>query len=100
MRFLCILLCAFLHFSAWGELTFKNKTSGAEVRLKDSACVVPEILEQLRDEYRDQFKAAVAVVNGKTFAGCWIEDEGTALMIFDNGERLGLRMSVFSDPMV
>ncbi len=84
---------------AWGGATAELvATNGANwLRLQDSACTNEGILSQVKNEYRDQFKAARALSNGKLFAACWAAFEGQAFVIFEDSDRGIYPLSAFKD---
>lgn len=83
-----------------GDLLLKNRETGAELRLNSGPCVNATVLGELKDEWAPKFKAASAIVDGKKFGGCWIEDAGRAVLFFENGERFMAPLSKFSDQML
>lgn len=83
-----------------GNLVMHNSQTGAEIRLADSPCVNEATAAEIKDEWVPKFKAASAVIDGKTFAGCWLEDAGRVVLFFENGERFLVPASKFRDPMV
>ena len=41
------------------------------VRLADGPCTSQQVLARLRPEFHSEFKAAMAVVEGRSFEACW-----------------------------
>lgn len=85
-----------------GDLVMKIKESGIELRLYDAPCSHGGTLGLLKEEWRGKFRNA-RILNAKGFIeayGCWLEKDGTAIVIFDDGSNATLKMSVFSDPTV
>jgi hypothetical protein len=92
------LLCAAPSFA--GDLVARDKDAQAELRLMESKCSHGGTLAQLKEEYRDQFKNARLIV-GKTFIyACWIEKDGTAIVLLEDGTFMPVPMSAFSDPTI
>lgn len=83
-----------------GDLVLSNATTGASIRLAEGPCTDAATLAQIKDEVAPQFKAARAIIDGKSFAGCWTEDAGRVVLFFENGERFLVPASKFRDPMV
>lgn len=66
------------------------------VRISDSPCVHGGTLAILMPEWRDKFKKAVAVINGKTWFACWIlEDDGQGYVLYEDGDENRLPMAAF-----
>ena len=42
------------------------------VRLMRQPCTTAEVLAQIQPEHHDKFQAAVSLVDGKSFRGCWV----------------------------
>lgn len=83
-----------------GNLVLHNQQTGAEIRLADGPCVDEATAAEIKDEWVPKFKAATAIIDGKTFAGCWLEDAGRVVLFFENGERMLVPMSKFRDRTV
>jgi hypothetical protein len=84
-----------------GNLVLKNG-SGNELRLYDTPCSHGETLGILKEEWRTRFKNA-RVLNSKGFIlmyGCWVEQEGSAVVILSDGAAIQLPLSAFTDPMI
>lgn len=83
-----ILLASFLLMfwgGAWADLVATNGPN--ELRLMHSPCVHAGILGQLKEEFRPQFKKAQAIVGGKLFYACWIDNqEGAYVVFFEDGD--------------
>jgi hypothetical protein len=86
-----------------GDLVLKNKDTGSELRLMDSACTHGETLGHLKEEFRGQFKNA-RILDKRGFIlfyGCWIDHDGeTAFVMLQDGGSLGLPLAGFTDPML
>lgn len=96
------LVAAFLLLPAVAraDLVMRVSSSGLEIRLHQQACTSKPVLDQLKDEFHASFQRASATLPGKQFDGCWIEDEGSVILFFENGERLAVKRSKFSDPNI
>lgn len=82
---------------AFADAVLKVGTN--ELRLSASACSHEGIRAQIRPEFVDKFKAAVAHVNGTTFQACWIAvpNEGAVYVIFEDGDQQAYPMSAFKE---
>jgi hypothetical protein len=78
-----------------GDLVLTADDSAAEMRLMTSACVNPSTLTMLRHEWRERFKAAHVTIGARAYAGCWIDDEGVAVILFENGEQVQIELAAF-----
>ena len=79
--------------SAHADLIVRN--DGNWLQLHESQCKSAEVLSLLRDEWKDKFHSASSFANGQNFAACWIENNGFAFVLFDDGDRLVLPLSAF-----
>ena len=79
----------------WADRVLRSGPN--ELRLFDGPCVHGGILGQLRPEYRDKFKKASARVNGKSYYACWIEEDGAAIMLFEDGDQGAWPLSAFKE---
>lgn len=100
MRTLMLSLALVAASATAGDLVLNNATTGASIRLAEGPCVNAATLAEIKDEFHPQFKAARAIVDGKTFEGCWLEDAGRVVLFFENGERMLVPASKFRDPTV
>jgi hypothetical protein len=82
--------------SAQADLVASNR-AGDELRLMNGACTNERILEGIRDEWQDKFKAGQAAIKGKTIALCWIDvtEHGAYFMAFADGESIAMAVSSF-----
>lgn len=56
----------------------------------------PKVADLLKPEYVPQFRDAVAVVGGQTFAACWImADPATIYVQFEDGDNATIPVSAF-----
>jgi hypothetical protein len=93
---LTLLLAAAPAFA--GDLVYRSPNGG--LRLTDKPCTDQRILEQVKEEFRPQFKAAIGTVHGRPFQACWIERLGHAIVIFEDGSDTILSLARFHDPSV
>ena len=82
-----ILLCAaFAAAPAFaGDLVARQ--GGDIVHLADAPCTSQQVLSRLEPRLQDQFKAATAIVQGRTFAACWRLTEGGAHLLYEDGDQ-------------
>lgn len=103
----CWLVLAFLGMLAWpapahaADLAVRDKDSGAELRIMESACSHAGTLALIPADLRPQFKNARVLVNGmlKVY-GCWSEVDDVAVIIYENGFFDTVPMKAFTDPMI
>ena len=82
-----LLLCAALAATPTfaGELVARQGND--MIRLADAACTTQSVLSRLAPGMRGQFKAASAVVDGRTFAACWRMLPAGAHVIYEDGDQ-------------
>jgi hypothetical protein len=98
MRF--ALLCAaavVLAAPAWaGEVV---ASSGHDsVRLSDSPCTNPQVLNQLEPSLRPVLRDATAVVQGQSFKACWVVHGNAAHLLYEDGDQGLIPLSDFKPP--
>ena len=57
------------------------------VRLADAPCTSEQVLSRLKPELRAQFRAALAVVEGRTFEACWRPAGNAAHLLYEDGDQ-------------
>lgn len=57
------------------------------LRLGDGPCTNAAVIALLKEEWRDKFKAASARAQGQHFEACWIEHEGLAMVLYEDGDK-------------
>ena len=57
------------------------------VRLADGPCTSEQVLARLQPELQSRFKAARAVVEGRTFEACWRRSGNAALLLYEDGDQ-------------
>lgn len=57
------------------------------VRLADGPCTSEQVLARLEPALQSQFKAALAVVEGHTFAACWRKAGDVAHLLYEDGDQ-------------
>lgn len=78
------LVLALIWLPAMADLV-ASKGSDA-VRLTDVACP-PTMAVHLPPEIFDRFRAAVAIVDGKTYLGCWaLRGDGRVFLRYEDGD--------------
>lgn len=65
------------------------------VRLFNKPCKSAAILEQIRPEYQSRFQSGEASVSGKTYPMCWIASNGDVFMLYEDGDKGRVPMSIF-----
>lgn len=57
------------------------------IRLTEAPCINEVALTDIPEHLRPMFKQATAIINGKTFAPCWVPYRGTAVYLsYEDGE--------------
>lgn len=84
-----------------GDLVMSNK-DGNELRLYDRACSHGGTLAILKEEWRPNFHDARIRDKRGTIVwyACWIEENGQAVVVFEDGDVLAFPLSAFQDPNV
>lgn len=62
---------------------------GNMVVFRDAPCATEKVLAQIKPEYRDQFKQAAILWQGKGYAACWAPDPrnpGTVFVADETGD--------------
>ena len=57
------------------------------VRLADGPCTSQQVLARLRPELHSEFKAAMAVVEGRSFEACWRPAGNAAHLLYEDGDQ-------------
>lgn len=89
-----LVLCAALAAAAPAladELVARNGED--MVRLADAPCASEAVLSRLPPQHHQHFKAATAVVEGRTFAACWRAMGGRAHLFYEDGDMGIIPMS-------
>ena len=60
---------------------------GDSVRLQDGPCTSERVLNLLGPRLQSQYKAASAVVQGQTFAGCWRQRGNVVHLLYEDGDQ-------------
>jgi hypothetical protein len=80
-------------FPASADLMVRNDANW--LRLHEGPCTSEPVLAELKDEWREKFRAASAFVNGESFAACWIEQGGQVFILFSDGDRAVVPLAAF-----
>jgi hypothetical protein len=83
-----------------GDLVARDKDAGAELRLMESACSHGGTLAILKEEWRAKFKNARMFVGKEMTYACWVEKDGFAIVLLEDGTFIPVPMSAFSDPTI
>lgn len=57
------------------------------VRLADSPCQSEQVLTHVLPQMHSQFRAATAVVDGRTYAACWRVMGPAAHLLYEDGDQ-------------
>lgn len=80
--------------SAHADSMVLHTPDGATVVLSDSPCA-SDILENIKEEYKDQFRGAEARYGGSVITLCWIVLESDVIIIDAQGYGMAVPMSSF-----
>lgn len=94
-KFMILIALVLCWGGAWADLVARSGAN--ELRLLAEPCMHAGILAMLHPEYRPQFRKARATVNGKMFYACWIEQDGVAFVLYEDGDRSVFQVSAFKD---
>lgn len=88
-----VILMALAMVPVFAAPVFKTPDESVIVRLSEDACadekVVGHLRTAVRQEYRDQFRAAtVRWTDNKTYQACWIGMGGHVYVLCDDGQPL------------
>lgn len=62
--------------------------NGADsVRLGEAPCASKPVLERLQPQMQEQYKTALASVDGKSFAACWRVVGNAAHLVYEDGDQ-------------
>ncbi len=83
-----VLLCA-AAFAAGPALAqdLVARQGNDTVRLADGPCTSEQVLARLQPELRSEFRAALAVVEGRTFEACWHPAGDAAHLLYEDGDQ-------------
>jgi hypothetical protein len=97
MRFALLCAAAVVLAPAWaGEVV---ASSGHDsVRLSDSPCTNPQVLNQLEPSLRPVLRDATAVVQGQSFKACWVVHGNAAHLLYEDGDQGLIPLSDFKPP--
>jgi hypothetical protein len=98
MRHLALILLLAAAPALAGDLVYRSPNGG--LRLTDKPCTDQRILEQVKEEFRPQFKAAIGTLRGNTFSACWMKRDGLVLVLAEDGSDAVMDLSHISDPSV
>lgn len=82
-----ILLCVALAAAPALAADLVARQGGDTVRLADGPCISETVLALLDPQLHSQYKAASAVVQGRTFAGCWRKTGSVAHLLYEDGDQ-------------
>ncbi|MES2974928.1 MAG: hypothetical protein V4757_15040 [Pseudomonadota bacterium] len=62
--------------------------NGADsIRLMDSECTNETVLKHLEPDTRPEFRAAAAMLQGKSFTACWRAIPSAAHLVYEDGDQ-------------
>ena len=82
-----VLLCAALAAAPAMAGDMVARQGGDTVHLADAPCTSPKVLSRLEPKLQDQFKAATATVQGRTYAACWHLTRAGAHLLYEDGDQ-------------
>ena len=82
-----LLLCAALVAVPAFADDLVARQGGDTVRLNEKPCTSEMVLRQLPTDLHGEFKAASAVVDGKTFTACWRMAGNAAYLVYEDGDQ-------------
>jgi hypothetical protein len=81
------LLCAALAAAPAMAGDLVARQGGDSVRLVDEPCKSELVLALLEPRIQPEYKAASAVVQGRTFAGCWRKTGDVVRLLYEDGDE-------------
>ena len=63
------------------------RQGGDTIRLVNAACTSEEVLARVAPQLRPQFRAALATVDGRTYAACWRMTPSAAHLVYEDGDQ-------------
>lgn len=83
-----VLLCAALAAAAPAMAQDLVARQGSDtVRLADGPCTSEQVLVRLEPSLHSQFRAAMAIVEGRTFTACWRKAGNAAHLLYEDGDQ-------------
>jgi hypothetical protein len=82
-----LLLCAALAAAPAMAGNLVARQGSDTVRLADEPCTSELVLVRLAPQLHSQFRAALATVEGRTFAGCWRKAGNAAHVLYEDGDQ-------------
>lgn len=82
-----LLLCAALAAAPAMASDLVAHQGGDTVRLQDGPCISEQVLSLLEPRLQSQYKAASAVVQGRTFTGCWRQRGNVVHLLYEDGDQ-------------
>lgn len=102
MRYLLIAAALAAGPAMAGDLVLADAEPGKELRLYEQTCSHAGTMALLPEAWRAKFKdARIRKTDGTVlWYGCWIEQNGAAYVVFEDGDTLAFPLSAFKDPSV
>lgn len=82
-----VLLCAALAVTPAFADDLIARSGSDTVRLADSPCSSEQVLKHLQPQMHAQFRAASAVVEGRSFSACWRVMGQVAHLLYEDGDQ-------------
>ena len=95
VAFLCAALAAAAAPALATELV--AYTGSDRIRLADTPCTSQAVLEHLDASVQPLFRAATAVLEGKTYSACWRITPTAAHLIYEDGDQGLVPFSILNE---
>jgi hypothetical protein len=82
----CAALAAFVAVPSFAQELVARQGDDS-VRLSDSACTTPEVVNRLEPSTAEEYKAASAVFQGQKFNACWRAVGNVAHLVYEDGDQ-------------
>lgn len=81
---------------ALADINMVVRDGASYVRLSQAECH-PEVAKQIPEELRSMFHAAIAVLDGKTYRGCWVvRADAMVLIVYADGDMAVIPIKLFN----
>ncbi len=82
-----VLLCAAIAAAPAFAQDLVARQGSDSVRLADGPCISKPVLGRLEPALQQDYKAATAVVQGRTFDACWRMTSQGAHLLYEDGDQ-------------
>jgi hypothetical protein len=91
-----LLALAFACAPAFADINMVVRDGKDYVRLSQAECH-PEVAKLIPEQARSMFAAAVAVLGGKEWKGCWtVRSDGNVLVVYADGDMALIPVKFFN----